>query len=94
MTRIALALALAFCAQIAVADVLLIEEVRQSESMQLPKNGTTKAETEARFGAPVKKLPPVGDPPITRWEYASYNVFFEYDLVLFSVLHPGAIINK
>ena len=94
MTRIALALALAFCAQIALADVLVIDEVRQSERMQLPKNGITKADTEARFGTPIKKLSAVGDPPITRWEYDTYNVFFEYDLVLFSVLHPGAIINK
>ncbi len=94
MTRIALALALAFCAQFAVADVLIIDEVRQSESMQLPKNGASKADTEAKFGTPSKKLPAVGDPPITRWEYDTYNVFFEYDLVLFSVLHPGAVIEK
>lgn len=94
MTRIVLALALAFGVQMAHADVLVIDEVRQSETMQLPKNGFTKADIETQFGAPVKKLPPVGDPPITRWEYDSYNVFFEYDLVLFSVLHPGAVIDK
>lgn len=94
MTRIVLALALAFVAQMAVADVLVIDEVRQSETMQLPKNGFTKADIESKFGTPVKKLPPVGDPPITRWEYDTYNVFFEYDLVLFSVLHPGAVIDK
>lgn len=94
MTRIALTLALVFGVQMAIADVLVIDEVRQSDTMNLPKNGTTKAATEARFGAPVNKLPAVGDPPITRWEYATYNVFFEYDLVLFSVLHPGAIIEK
>ena len=94
MTRIALVMALIFCAQMAVADILVIDEVRQSESMQLPKNGITKAVTEARFGTPVKKLQAVGEPPITRWEYATYNVFFEHDLVLFSVLHPGAVIQK
>lgn len=94
MIRIVLALALALAAQIAVADVLLIEEVRQSESMQLPKNGITKAETETKFGAPNKKLPAVGEPPISRWEYNTYNVYFEYDLVLFSVLNPGAVIQR
>jgi len=94
MTRIVLALALAFGTQVAFADVLVIDEVRQSQTMQLPKNGTTKADTEAKFGAPQKKLPAVGDPPITRWEYDTYNVFFENDLVLFSVLHPGAVIKK
>ncbi len=94
MTRIVLALALALVAQIASADVLLIEEVRQSESMQLPRNGITKAATETNFGAPNKKLSAVGDPPITRWEYNIFNVYFEYDLVLFSVLNPGAVIEK
>ena len=94
MTRIVLALVLVFSAQVAFADVLVIDEVRQSQTMQLPKNGSSMADTEARFGAPVKKLPAVGEPPITRWEYDTYNVFFEYDLVLFSVLHPGAVIKK
>lgn len=94
MTRIVLALALVFGAQLAFADVLIIDEVRQSETMQLPKNGISKADTEAKFGAPAKKVPAVGEPPISRWEYDTYNVFFENDLVLFSVLHPGAVINK
>ena len=94
MTRILLILALALAAPIASADVLLIEEVRQSENMQLPNNGITKAQTEARFGAPRKKLPAVGEPPITRWEYDRFNVYFEYDLVLFSVLNPGEVIEK
>ena len=94
MTRIVLALVLVFSAQMAFADVLVIDEVRQSQTMQLPKNGISMADTEAKFGAPVKKLPAVGEPPITRWEYDTYNVFFENDLVLFSVLHPGAVIKK
>ena len=94
MTRIVLALMLAFTIQTAAADVLLIEEVRQSERMQLPVNGQSKADTEAKYGTPVKKHATVGDPPISRWEYDSYSVYFEYDLVLFTVLHPGAVIEK
>lgn len=94
MTRIVLALALALAAQIAVADVLLIDEVRQSGKMQLPTNGITKADTEAKFGAPNRKISAVGEPPISRWEYDTFNVYFEYDLVLFSVLNPGAVIEK
>jgi hypothetical protein len=94
MTRILLALALALAAPFAAADVLLIDEVRQSENMQLPTNGITKAQTEAKYGTPNKKLPAVGDPPITRWEYERFNVYFEYDLVLFSVLNPGEVIEK
>jgi hypothetical protein len=29
----------------------------------------------------------VGQPPITRWDYASYSVYFEYDRVIDSVRH-------
>jgi len=85
-------LALAF--QVVSADVLLIEEVRQSGRMQLPTNGQSKADVEASFGAPLNKQAAVGDPPISNWKYDTYSVYFEYDLVLFAVLHPGAVIEK
>ena len=76
------------------ADVLLIDEVRQAGRMTLPVNGQSKAVVEARFGVPVQKLSAVGDPPISNWKYNKYSVYFEYDLVLFTVLHPGAVIEK
>lgn len=94
MTRTVLAFMLALAFQVATADVLIIDEVRQAERMELPKNGQSKAEIEAKFGAPAEKNPAVGDPPISNWKYDTYSVYFEYDLVLFSVLHPGAVIEK
>lgn len=94
MTRIVLAFMLALMSQVVSADVLIINEVRQVESMDLPKNGQNKATVEAKFGAPLKKKPAVGDPPISSWEYKQFSVYFEYDLVLFTVLEPGAVIEK
>ena len=94
MTRIVLAFILALAFQLVSADVLLIEEVRQSGRMQLPTNGQSKADVEAKFGAPVEKHSAVGDPPISNWKYDAYSVYFEHDLVLFTVLHPGAVIEK
>jgi len=94
MTRIVLAFILTLACQAVYADVLIIDEVRQAESMQLPKNGQDKATVEAKFGTPKEKLPAVGDPPISSWKYDSYSVYFEYDLVLFAVLQPGAVIEK
>ena len=94
MTRIVASLALALVIQIAGADVLLIDEVRQSERMDLPINGQSKADIETDFGTPVQKHPAVGEPPISHWEYPSYSVYFEYDLVLFSVLHQGVVIEQ
>lgn len=97
MTRTVLTLVITLVAMMAasfaVADVLLIEEVRQAENMSVPENGTSMAEVESRFGAPASKSGPVGDPPITRWVYDSWSVYFEYDKVLFTVLHKGAVID-
>lgn len=76
------------------ADVLLVEEVRQVEKMNLPKNGLSKSDVESRFGEPVQRHSAVGDPPITRWDYDTYSVYFEYDLVLFSVLRSGQPVDS
>jgi hypothetical protein len=76
------------------ADVLLIEEVRQSDRMEVPDNGMTTTDVRARFGDPVKEHSPVGDPPITRWQYEKWSVYFEHKVVLFTVLHKGAVIDK
>lgn len=75
------------------ADVLLIEEVRERMQRDLPENGMTRAEVEARYGAPIDRQGPVGDPPITRWTYDNFSVYFEYDLVLDSVLNHGAVLG-
>ena len=50
-----------------------------------PKRGMTQASVEANFGAPQKTVAPVGDPPITRWEYPDFIVYFEYDRVIHAV---------
>jgi len=99
MTRMVLALVfviLASYAQIGavVADVLLIEEVRQAGQMNVPDNGLTMADVQSKFGEPVKKYAAVGDPPITRWEYQAWSVYFENDVVLFTVLHKDKVNGK
>jgi hypothetical protein len=94
MTRIVLAFMLTLTIQVATADVLIIDEVRQADRMALPKNGQNKATVEARFGTPTQRSTAVGDPPISSWKYDKYSVYFEYDLVLFTVLHTGAVIEK
>ena len=98
MTRMVLPLAIALAALAGLntplqADVLLIEEVRTAEGMNLPVNGMSQADVRARFGDPEQAYAPVGDPPITRWDYDRWSVYFEYDLVLFTVLQKGQVIE-
>lgn len=76
------------------ADVLLIEEVRERMQRDLPANGMTKEEVRRRYGDPAQRHAPVGEPPITRWVYDDYSVYFEYDLVIESVLNPGAVLAR
>jgi len=75
------------------ADVLLIEEVRERMQRDLPANGLTKDQVEQRYGAPGERRAPVGDPPISRWLYEEYSVYFENELVIESVLHHGAVLE-
>jgi hypothetical protein len=44
---------------------------------------------EKEFGAPATKHPTVGKPPITRWDYANFSVFFEGDRVIDTVATNG-----
>ena len=45
----------------------------------------TQTSVEAKYGAPASVKAPVGDPPITRWEYTDFVVYFEYDKVIHAV---------
>ncbi len=51
-----------------------------------PTRGMTQASVESAYGAPVTKVAPVGEPPISRWEYQNMIVYFEYDRVIHAVM--------
>ena len=51
----------------------------------MPQRGTSMDTVEARLGAPEKRFAAVGDPPITRWVYPQFTVYFEHERVLHSV---------
>lgn len=57
----------------------------ESYSIKLPGRGMTMAEVEKRFGPPGKKMAEVGNPPITRWIYEDFVVYFEYQYVIHAV---------
>ena len=51
-----------------------------------PARGSSMSAVEARFGAPATRHAAVGAPPITRWDYPQFSVFFEHDKVLHAVI--------
>lgn len=77
---------LAFCAT-ANADRLLIQKVEAEQGMDLPRHGLTMDAVESRYGEPDNRVDPVGDPPITRWVYPDFTVYFEHRHVIDAVNH-------
>jgi hypothetical protein len=72
--------------------VLLIDSINAApinseEGVPRPTRSMSMDQVSQRYGQPLAAYPSVGEPPITRWDYSNYSVFFEYDLVLTSVLH-------
>lgn len=59
----------------------------QASSVTTPARGSSMAQVEARFGAPQSKHEAVGSPPITRWDYPQFTVFFEFSHVIHAVVH-------
>lgn len=91
---IAAGLLLGLNAPIAKADNLLIERIRTEQGVTLPKRGTSMSQVEARFGAPQQKVSAVGGgsrrtPPITRWVYSGFSVYFENTHVVDAVLNQA-----
>jgi outer membrane protein assembly factor BamE (lipoprotein component of BamABCDE complex) len=58
----------------------------QQSGLQLPQKGMTQADVIASFGEPQARKPASGEPPISRWTYPDFSVYFESDVVIHSVV--------
>ncbi len=81
----AIALLVAF-GSLASAETVTMSGATARSDDGRPTRGMTQASVESRYGSPVSVNAPVGDPPISRWEYADVVVFFEYDRVIHAVV--------
>ena len=71
------------------ADVLNLPEA-ETVPANLPQRGMSQADVLKAHGEPATRHAPAGggspqQPPITRWDYDGYSVFFEYDHVVDTV---------
>jgi hypothetical protein len=69
------------------ADTLLIDGLNRSKvsAQQRPKRGMSMNAVESTWGQPIAKRNAIGEPPISRWEYSSFIVYFEYSHVIHAV---------
>lgn len=72
---------------VANADTLLLDGVQVAETSRLerPARGESQARVEERFGRPTEAVAAIGEPPITRWEYPGFTVYFEFERVIHAV---------
>ena len=76
----------------ALADSLVIPDIANQpgtvpDNTPRPARAMSMEQVREQFGSPREVLGPVGNPPITRWVYDNYTVYFERDIVLDSVIH-------
>jgi hypothetical protein len=72
---------------VADADTLLLDGVQVAEATRTerPARGISKAQVEQRYGQPSRMVAAIGEPPISRWEYPGFVVYFEFDHVIHAV---------
>lgn len=79
-------------ANAALAEVLAVPvPVTEAPAVTLPAKGTRMAAVRQQFGEPVTQHPAAGggaprQPPITRWDYDGFSVFFENNHVIDAVI--------
>lgn len=71
------------------AETLLIERAQKAQVTATPARGSTMDSVRAQYGEPTAVHPAVGQPPITRWDYPAFAVYFEHQHVINSVLHKS-----
>jgi hypothetical protein len=76
-------LAASFAAGLASAEELAVPEAPAATDR--PTRGMSMRSVESRYGQPTRRIEAVGNPPITRWEYPGFVVYFEHQFVIHAV---------
>jgi hypothetical protein len=74
------------------ADTLLLDgiDMDKQTAESRPKPGMSMTAVESSYGSPAERHAAVGGPgvqhpPITRWDYPAFSVYFENDRVIHAV---------
>ncbi len=63
------------------------EKMPPKNAGDTPLNNMPMTRVSEQFGLPGTSAPAVGEPPIIRWYYEQYTVYFEFDRVITSVIN-------
>ncbi len=73
------------------ADTISITDPRyhvanDASGVMRPTRGMSMKAVKDFYGEPASTTTAVGEPPITRWNYAKFSVYFEHNTVIHSVI--------
>lgn len=70
------------------AETLTVpDQPKETFSVTLPGRGMPMESVLQQFGEPEEKHEQVGTPPISRWVYKKFTVYFEDSYVIHAVFH-------
>jgi hypothetical protein len=79
----------ALLASVALSSSVRADELKMTPAPEAsagrPARGMSMDKVEATFGAPARRVPAIGQPPISRWEYPGFVVYFENNFVIHAV---------
>ncbi len=61
-------------------------EKNMNSSVIMPLRGDSQRRVKKEFGAPFHMHEPKGTPPISRWDFEEFSVYFESNIVIHTVL--------
>ncbi len=75
-------------AQNSIAEEIRIpigEQAKDQTPIDMPTTGMSKERVKTLFGEPLEEIPAKGQPPISRWKYQEFTVYFDSNTVIHCV---------
>jgi len=69
------------------AEAVIVPKDQPQGRANVPGRGMTMEQVQRRWGKPTNQLGAVGEPPISRWVYDGFTVYFERRAVIHAVQH-------
>lgn len=89
MKKISLIIGATLLSTAALAQELTISVGQQGQEIKRPTNGMHMDQVHAKFGEPKDIFDPVGEPPISKWIYPDFTVYYENERVIHAVINPS-----
>ena len=68
------------------ADTMSLSDQSGKLSVNRPAKGEKMENVESQFGEPNEIINAIGEPPIIRWIYRDFTVYFEHEYVIHTVV--------